>query len=342
MKRALKIIGVSLGILLFAVVVFYFRASGGQVDAEDYYSIKTFSDVPAKSADTITVMTYNIGYLSGMTNNLPVDMPKELFKKNLTRAQILLRELSPDIIGFQEIDFNSSRSYFANQLDSIANFLGAHQAYQSVNWDKRYLPFPYWPIKYHFGEMLSGQAIHSHFALKNERTTVLQKPINAPFYYNQFYLDRLVQIVDVQIDERMLTVMNVHLEAFDTETREAQAIVLADMYKQLADKGPVLLIGDFNSRPPWEQETDAVIQTLLNAGNIASAIAKAQYEMNPAAHYTFSSGEPYQMIDYIFYNPTFIQAIDARVIREAGDISDHLPVLMTFTFKSANDSTISE
>jgi endonuclease/exonuclease/phosphatase family metal-dependent hydrolase len=342
MKRVLKVLGAMFGILLLAMAVFYFRASGGQLDSNVYYSIKTYSEEPRVANDTPTVMTYNLGYLSGMANNLPVDMPQELFEKNLIRAKALLQSLTPDIIGFQEIDFGSNRSFYAHQLDSLANHMGAHQAYQSVNWDKRYVPFPYWPVKYHFGEMLSGQAILSRFSLKNERTTVLQRPINAPFYYNQFYLDRLVQVVEVQVGSHTVTVMNVHLEAFDTETREAQAVVLAKMYAELAATRPVLLIGDFNSRPPWEEDADDVIQSLLNAGNIASAIDETRYKQIPKAHYTFSSDEPYQMIDYIFYNPTFIQPIDARVVTEAGDISDHLPVMMRFIFKSPSDSLFIE
>jgi len=340
--RLLKIILFAFLSLCLLVVIFYFWASSHQQDKAAYFQVRKF-DVPERpQKDTLSVMTYNLGYLSGMANNLPVDMPQELFETNLNRAKSILRSLAPDIIGFQEIDFRSERSQYFQQLDSLA-FLGEYSmAYQSVNWDKEYVPFPYWPIKYHFGEMLSGQAILTFYEIEKSETVVLEKPINAPFYYNKFYLDRLVQISEVHIGDIEVIVMNVHLEAFDTETRQSQAKEVQRLYQRYAEQGPILLIGDFNSRPPWDGEADGVIQTILESGNIASAIGQAAYLQSPESYYTFNTDEPYQMIDYIFYNPSFIKPVESRVIHEAGQISDHLPVFMRFTFMSDNDLLITE
>jgi endonuclease/exonuclease/phosphatase family metal-dependent hydrolase len=287
-------------------------------------------------------MTYNLGYLSGMTNNRSIDRPDSLFDNNLIRVQELMKRILPDIIGFQEIDFGGNRSHYRNQLDSIALAGKYHQAYQSINWDKNYVPFPYWPLNLHFGEMLSGQTIVSRYTIENPQTIVLEKPINAPFYYNAFYLDRLLQIVQMTIDNRTLTVMNVHLEAFDTETRELQAYIVKYYYEKYEQDGPIILMGDFNSKPPWESDADGVMKTLLSTSNIASAITKNEYQLNPEKNYTFDSDVPYQMIDYILYSPDDIQVVEARVLHEAGQISDHLPVTMKFIFRQEKDTIISE
>jgi endonuclease/exonuclease/phosphatase family metal-dependent hydrolase len=305
--------------------------------------LKTYSSDAALPADTLKVMTFNIGYLSGMLNNLAVPMPKEVFEENMRKSLDMLRQVSPHVIGFQEIDFGASRSFKVHQLDELATTLGYHQAYQSVNWDKRYVPFPYWPPKYHFGKMNSGQAILSKYPLSAVKTEVLIKPVNAPFYYNALYLDRLVQFSTVTIGERKALVMNLHLEAFDQETRLQQAQAVREFYEVYASEMPVLLIGDFNATPPWtgDGQRDAM-RTIMTAPNIASAIDPNMYRKNEKGSYTFSSGEPYQMIDYILYNPSHIRKVSARVVGEAGEISDHLPVLMEFVFVDKIDGTIGQ
>lgn len=338
----MKIIKCSLaiiGLLFLALVVFYFWGSSGVLAEKDHQTVIQVGEA-TKPTDTLTIMTYNLGYLSGMKNNLAVEMPEELFDENLEKAQTLIKEYNPDIIGFQEIDFASSRSWNRNQLDSLSK--SYHQAYRSINWDKRYVPFPYWPLKHHFGKMLSGQAILSKFPLSNEETVVLEKPINAPFYYNKFYLDRLVQLADVTIGDRTVKVMNVHLEAFDPETTESQAEVVKELYESYADKMPVLLIGDFNSSPSWANPEDKALEIIKSARNLESAIRQPKDSKNDCITYTFSTGEPEKSIDHIFYTPDSIELIEWEVLRDVGEISDHFPLLMKFTFTSKNDSTISE
>jgi endonuclease/exonuclease/phosphatase family metal-dependent hydrolase len=340
--KTIKRVSAGILILFTGIVVFYFWGSSGRLNASEYNTVKHYTKTPKETGDTLTVMTYNLGYLSGMTNNRPLPRPESMFDENLANVQHLLNALSPDIIGFQEIDFGSNRSHGRQQLDSIAMAGNYHQGYQSINWDKKYVPFPYWPLNLHFGSMLSGQAILSHFPISHMETHVLEKPKNAPFYYNAFYLDRLLQIVQIPIGDRLLTVMNVHLEAFDTETREAQAPVVREMYEQYVKNGPVILMGDFNSQPPWESESDNVMKILFAGTNIASAVSEDTYKRSPSAYYTFDTKTPYQMIDYILYSPQEIQMIESWVVQEAGQASDHLPVMMKFVFRPQKDTVISE
>lgn len=79
------------------------------------------------------------------------------------------------------------------------------------------MPFPYWPPSNHFGTMLSGQAILSHYPISEGRTHKLTPHLNAPFYYSAFYLDRLLQVIEVSYHDQFVRIMNVHMKAFDTE-----------------------------------------------------------------------------------------------------------------------------
>lgn len=316
---------IATGIVCF--FIFFEYAKSPSLDKADYYSLKRYEGVAfAEPKDTISVTTFNVGYLSGMTNNLPVDREKEFFDDNLSQAIDILKSLNPDIVGFQEIDVQSARSFEVDQLHAICSALVFPQAYLSINWDVKYLPFPYWPPSQHFGKIISAQGIASRFPLSNDTTLVLKKPADNDNMYNAFYIDRLVQKVDVKIGGKQVKLMNVHLEAFVENSREEQAGVVKREIEKYSDKMPVIVLGDFNGRPEYEKTNHEAMQVIMSARHIKSAISKTDYLKNPDAFYTFSSGDPNQMIDYILYNENYIECIEAKVVQEAGEISDHLPL----------------
>ena len=174
-------------VFILAFIVFYFWASSNNWNAEKYNQIHKFTDQPTIVSDTLSVMTYNIGWLSGMTNNLAVDRDEKLYSENLKNARNFIGKYKPDIIGFQEIDIDAKRSFFYNQADSLGNNLNYFNGALAINWDKKYVPFPYWPFQYHFGKLVSGQYLMSNLEILKNEYIRLPKPINAPFYYNAFY-----------------------------------------------------------------------------------------------------------------------------------------------------------
>jgi len=337
-KRGVKIIVILFFILVLLLVVFYFWAGSSTLPEEKLAEIIVFSDKTAISPvkqEVFTVMSYNIGYLSGMTNNLPMKPGKPLFEKNMETFLQLVKEVQPDFIGFQEIDFHSRRSHYINQLRTIAEKSDYTCAAKAINWDKRYVPFPYWPPSIHFGRMLSGQAVLSRRPILSAKRIVLQKPKNQPFYYNTFYLDRLVQVVTVKIDSKDLIILNVHLEAFEQETRETQAKRVLNIYRSLKDDYPVLLMGDFNCVPPdaarkknfldepgTDFSNDKTIEVFFKEKSLSRA--------SPA--FTYPADKPNRKLDYIFYNHDKIKLIHAFVPKI--NSSDHLPVVMQFALMS--------
>lgn len=366
LKKTLKVLSVLIVVLLIAVVAFYFWAGSGTLPDEKMSEKLTFSppspltgQSSAKSSVEssasasmpqdveFSVMTYNIGYLSGMMNNRTFRAAKVFYEENMAVCLHVLADAKPDIIAFQEIDFYSNRSYYYDQLKIIAEKTGYVHGARAINWDKRYVPFPYWPPKIHFGRMLSGQAVLSRFPVKTTERIVLEKPGSNPFYYNHFYLDRVVQVVKLDVSGRELIVMNVHLEAFDMETREKQAKRVLEIYRQYKDQYPVLLLGDFNCTPPWagmqknfkdepgtDFSTDKTISILLGEKSLKAAFSKERYIQNEAGALTFPSDSPSRKLDYIFYNHEKIRMVDVVVRRLVS--SDHLPIIMRFAFKPGN------
>ncbi|MGK7926048.1 MAG: endonuclease/exonuclease/phosphatase family protein [Spirulina sp.] len=314
---------------IVAVILFYFWASSGTYPQEKYAEILANEvDGRGEQGDTLTVVTYNIGYLSGLTNNTAEPRNLELFENNLQTAIQALKPLKPDFIGLQEIDLDSRRSFRVNQVEELAKGLGMKNRAIAVNWDKNYVPFPYWPFSAHFGRLVSGQAVLSRYPIQENDRIVLEKVADNPFYYNAFYIDRLAQVTRIQIQEETVILINVHLEAFDRPTRQKQTQFIQQLLKKYLGQYPLLLIGDFNSPPPSPDRGDPTISQLLEIPEIRAAVPRDRL-LSPEAK-TFPADNAIAKIDYIFYSRDRWELLEWRVVTEAQQASDHLPVMAKF------------
>ena len=325
MKRFLKYLFRFLLLFIIAFVVFFFWASSSTLDESEYAKLIKADGFQIPENDSIfSVITYNIGYLSGMTNNRPIAKPKSLFDDNLQKVISEIQKIQPDIMAFQEIDYDASRSYNINQEEEIANVGYGFRA-RTINWDENYIPFPYWPFSMHFGKVVSGQSIISKYPLKDIQRNVLQRVADAPFHRDAFYIERLAQVVKVVLNGKEVVLINVHLEAFEKETRANQFEEVLTIFNQYKNKYPTILLGDFNSRARDEQ---AVIQKMFKMTEVGSAAFNLENLEN-----TFDTKAPFERIDYIFYTKNSIDYISGKVLNEFGQASDHLPVFMEFKLK---------
>ncbi|MGD1861127.1 MAG: endonuclease/exonuclease/phosphatase family protein [Leptolyngbyaceae cyanobacterium] len=316
-----------LGGSLVVLAVFFFWASSGRLPKSEYAQIKTATYPPRMAAEELTVVSYNVGYLSGLTNNQAVRPAAALYEANLAAVIAALKPLEPDILALQEIDIDSRRSYQVNQVAAIGDTLAHGQRAIAINWDKRYVPFPFWPPSVHFGQILSGQAILSHWPITQHERLVLEKVAGNPFFYNALYLDRLAQTARIDIDGQTLIVINLHLEAFDRPTRQSQTEVVLALAETYAEQYPVLLLGDFNSALNRDAEGEPrSIQTVLDADTFASAVPLEQFTQPD--QFTYPADTPQFKLDYIFYTPDRIELLDMQVLTVADQPSDHLPLVM--------------
>jgi endonuclease/exonuclease/phosphatase family metal-dependent hydrolase len=325
MKRFLKLIFRFLLLFIVAFIIFFFWGSSPTLDEADYQNLRTNTyDAKIENDSVFGIVTYNIGYLSGMTNNRSIEKPKELFDNNLQKVLTETKKVNADIIAFQEIDYNADRSYKVNQQNEIAK-LGYNYVAETVNWDETYVPFPYWPPSMHFGKVVSGQSIISKYPLKEHQRIVLERVADAPFYRDALYLERLAQVVKVVLNNQEIVVINIHLEAFDAQTRANQFKEVLTVFNKYKNDYPTILLGDFNSRA---RDKDAVVQQLFTMKDLGNAAFDKENLAN-----TFDTKKPFERIDYIFYTKNSIEYISGKVLNEFGQASDHLPILMNFKLK---------
>ncbi|WP_421918946.1 endonuclease/exonuclease/phosphatase family protein [Marinifilum sp.] len=325
MKRLAGFLAKAIFVILLIFIGFYFWAKQSSLSSDQYCLIKNHeNEIRHKCDSVLHVMTYNIGYLSGMTNNQPVRAAKKWYDDNLQHVINELGNLNVDIVAMQEIDFNSKRSYYLDQNKEIANGLFTYSA-TAVNWDKKYVPFPYWPIRVNFGKVLSGQSVMSKYEIVNHERNVLKRVESNPFYYDAFYLDRLAQLVRCKHPIKDFTLINIHVEAFDQATRIDQLKSVLKLVKSEAQNSPVIVLGDFNSDPNYK---NSAIKIFLEEEILACAggIDMSQYEK------TYPSRNPSERLDYIFYTKKDFKHTKAFVAKKFAEASDHLPYYAELKF----------
>lgn len=326
MKRVLKAMALLVAIALLAFGVFIYYAIGpgiseSKLPRSGVLVLGEAGPAPAKP-DRITVVSYNIGYGSGLKNNLEPASEAEV-QANLQRMAADLQKLKPDLVFLQEVDFHSQRSFNVDQMRYLAEKLDLPHAAYVLTWNKNYVAWPYWPPERHFGRVVSGQAVLSRFPIQSQQLIEFPKPPNNPFWYNWFYLDRIVQHLILDLGGEQVSVYNLHLEAFSAATREEQIGQLGRLIK--ADPFPAkIAAGDFNLADPIvpnREDSDRDSKGLLKvfAANTGLSPFKAE-----AAFYSMPSSGAYKLIDHVFYSPHFR-------LEKAGNIadstaSDHLAV----------------
>ncbi len=125
MKRALKMIGTFLGVILMAVVVFFAVLTVKEYNPPEREDLLAEGDGDRTFApgDTLTVLTWNTGY-SALGDNADFFMDGGKGVRTADRARVeqnmagiasQLLLLNPDITFLQEVDFASDRFYWMVQ-----------------------------------------------------------------------------------------------------------------------------------------------------------------------------------------------------------------------------------
>jgi endonuclease/exonuclease/phosphatase family metal-dependent hydrolase len=271
----------------------------------------------------LTVVSYNIGYASGDKNNLGDVLSRAEVEKNLAKMAVVLRPLQPDLLFLQEVDFFSHRSFDINQMERLAKDLELPYGAYAMTWNKKYVAWPYWPFSRHFGRLVSGQAVLSRYPLSEQKVESFPRPEDNPFWYNWFYLDRVIQSLVVHVGTTPVQIINVHLEAFSEKNKGRQIRRLAQFIQGLPP-GPKLVAGDFNLI--WSGTGDLEEDPMVHRSLLEQFIQETGMNLAGAqsAQLTFPSWKPHKQIDLIFFSPEF--PLEKKGTLYQVPASDHLPV----------------
>jgi endonuclease/exonuclease/phosphatase family metal-dependent hydrolase len=296
----------------------------------------------SSSADTLTVLTYNIAWGYGWgSEGQGKAKPKEHFELSIQRLAEVIKKVDADIVLLQEVDFSSTRSHHIEEASAIARASGMPYVAVALSWNANWVPFPYWPPKDQFGEMRSGGAILSRHPITINHVDLLPKPAANAWWYNLFYLFRFLQRVSIDLpDGRRVQVFNTHIEAFNEANRVEHAEWIRRTIQQSMTPSTIFG-GDFNTVPPeskrksdypdetatkTEHTKDTTLDVMRSIHGLKDVIPPEEFSAHQDRYFTFPAHAPNRKIDYIFIGGAF-DLIEARVVTEAGDVSDHLPLV---------------
>ena len=360
MKKLLKILGAILLIVVLVVValVGYLTIDEYKPEATEKTPISGQCDATIHTGIEYTFMTWNVGY-GALGDNADFFMDggkmvysadKERVRTNLSDISKIINTENPDFIFFQELDRNSSRSYYTDELETILGALNGdslnRQSTFASNFNVAFVPLPVPPI----GRVYAGLATVSGYEVSDAERVALPCPFSWPL--RTFNLKRCLLVTrhPVEGSDKELVLINLHLEAYDSgEGKIAQTNMLKDIMNSEADKGNyVIVAGDFNqtfsnidiSKYPvhegrWEAGT-------INVEDFGDRFTFCYDDTNPTCRsldraYADADKDPqnfqYYMLDgYIVSNNVSVNGV--QTVDTGFKCSDHNPVTMKFVLKS--------
>ncbi|MFW6202554.1 MAG: endonuclease/exonuclease/phosphatase family protein, partial [Gemmatimonadota bacterium] len=243
------------------------------------------ADEPSAAAhDALRIVAYNIKHGRGMDGEV-----------ELARGAALIRGLDPDLVAVQEVDSAANRSGRIDQAAALGRTTGLDHAFGRF-------------MDYDGGAY--GMAVlsrHPVLEVENHRLPDGPEP-------------RTALALRVRVDSpdgpREIVFVGIHLYG-DAGERLAQARALTAALRN--ETRPVILAGDFNSRPD-----DPVMRHLERAF------------VRPAKRgerLTFPADRPEREIDYVLFRPADAFTVRRHVVLDETTVSDHRPVVMELVWE---------
>ncbi len=354
-------------LFLFALIILYLLAVLVHGTLSDYQpqavqALKV-EEQEAKSIiqdSTFSLLSWNLGYAglgaksdffyhgSGffLSTGRMIHSPQKLVDTYFQGISRLLKDHASDFYLLQEIDRNSSRSYFVDQYASLRAELPIGASVYASNFKVPRVPIPVLEPWRAYGKAESGLALFSQFAPHSAERH--QLPGNYSWPKRIFQLDRCLQIARFAIanKEQQLVVINLHNSAHDKEgnLKKQQMAYLRDLVLKEYEAGNYVIAGgDWNQFPPYlKPEVFGHQRDELKEGiNIAADFLPPDWQwIYDATVATIrSTEEVYQagqtsigLIDFFLISPN-IKALQVKGIDHQFAFSDHQPVWMNVQLK---------
>jgi len=301
-----------------------------------------------KPGDTIKVLNWNIQYAASRNHHFFYDGGSEVYaspdnvKATLEGISRVIREYQPDIILFQEIDLDSTRSCYTDQIQELLD-ANPYPSWSTTPYHIcKYLPFP---SHQHSKKLDMELTVFSRFpidsATRHALPALKESYIRRAFNFKRAILDLSIPVQGGS----KLRIFNTHFSAFShgDGTLKKQVSTFVSLAQKSMEKGEYWLgAGDLNLLPPGDNperlgkdgfyypKTNNPIEPMLEA--LQTALPLEEYLQTPEKYYTYI---PYgaentdRWLDYIFISPN-LQVKSYQVIPET-QLSDHLPILTELT-----------
>ena len=323
-------------------------------DIEDgvIYTAKNMTTPPTKVAN-VKVMTWNIRFGAGRVPWFGdscgdrVILTNDEVMSSLNGIAQKLYEEQPDILLLQEVDVNSKRSGYIDQVQWLLDFTYFNYATFASAWKVQFIPSD------GLGRMNMGNAIFSRWKISQVERIQLPLRGDQDALTQYFYLRRNIlkaKIAVPNVDN--FYAVDVHASAFSRDDTKKKHI---DIFKTELDKitesGEYFVAGgDLNELPPGAVKTNFCIENLCSGENpdekegcdfskevtwlqdlydtYIPAVRLDDYLANEEIYFTSTpdwGGDWQKKLDYLFTNYKWAVSSDITH-QDATKLSDHTPV----------------
>lgn len=297
--------------------------------------------------DTLKVLSWNIGYC-GLGDEMDffydggqtVRCSADSLHANIGLLKQYINEIKNiDFWLFQEVDQQSKRSYFTNQITIIDSLLHAPSIVFATNYNVFFVPMP---MQQPYGKVLSGL-----LTVASQRPLIAARhafPGNYKWPKSLFMLDRCFLVKRYPVDDgRELLVINTHNSAYDNGTlKQLQTEYLKNFVSTEYEKGNYIMVGgDWNQCPPQFTPgyTNQPFDTLLLSYIPTTYLPGWQWAYDNETPTNRRVDKPYKkgvsrttVIDFYLLSPN-LKALDVNTLDINFNSSDHQPVILKFSFK---------
>ena len=330
-------------------------------DVEDSvnYTAKTF--VEPASADTITIMTWNIRFgaarlpwFGDSCGDRVMLTEAEVFD-GLEKLAVRINDIDPDIIFLQEVDVESKRTQYIDQAQWLLNQTDLNYGVYASMWQAQFIPSD------GLGRMDNGNAILSKWPITDAERIQLPLRGDMDALTKYFYLRRNVIKARIEIPGTdNVYAVGIHSSAFATDdTKQKQINKYIEILDDINSSGGVFISGgDLNAIPTTATKTDYCIEDACDDEDFHSdgddhregsyftpektwledlyekyspavsltEYSKIQHEAQYFTHTPDWNGDWDRKLDYLWTNTSWVSGSDST-LQEAVEASDHVAVI---------------
>lgn len=299
------------------------------------------------SETEFSVLSWNIGYCGlGKEQDFFYDGGK-MVKPSYDEYQSYLNQIFNvfdklnymDFILMQEIDIDSKRSFYSDQVELLAQALPNMSYSYALNYNVKYIPIP---VLDPMGKVKSGLVTWSRYLpYASDRYGF---DVNFSWLKRIFMLDRCFIVTRHQLASgKDLVMINIHNSAFDDENvlKPIELNALKKFMTEEYQKGNFVVAGgDWNQNPP--KFKPELIDKSWNPGTIAHPISDTLFASDWTwvydAHLPTNrfNDRPFQkgvnkttIIDFFLVSPN-VRVKSVETLSLEFKYSDHQPMIMTF------------
>jgi len=357
--------------LLFVVAISCEPAATSFDDTEDavYCSAATYKPVP-DTLGAIRVMTWNIRFGAGRilwfgdACGGRVILTEEEVYGSLRAIADKINEIKPDILLLQEVDINSKRSGYIDQLQWLLDQTWFNYAVCGSQWKAQFIPSD------GLGRMDEENAVLSRWEIHDAKRIQLALRDDQDKLTRYFYERCCMVTCRIDIPGMAgLHVVNIHASATATSDIKQQHMAqFKDEMDRISHEGGIFVAGgDLNTLPPGSDTLDYCMQdkcaweSFHSEGDdpyhkegsdyqpgehfldaiyeaYSCAVPTDRYVLNQFAYFTHTTRENHfwdRMLDYLFTNAQWIPNT-VTTHQEATAESDHAPVSVLFPLPKSN------